>query len=179
MGVREIWSGGQTGVDRAALDAARELGLRTGGWVPRGRRAEDGVIPAAYAGLCETPSDDYAERTTWNVRDCDATLIVTRGSLHGGTAFTRDEAVRLGRPCFVLDLEAQPLDAAVEAARAWLTDRDPGRLNVAGPRESTAPGIHARALAVLRRVLALGPGPARAESRPERAGSAQQPDAEA
>jgi hypothetical protein len=154
MSVREIWSGGQTGVDRAALDAAHELGLRTGGWVPRGRRAEDGTVPDAHEGLCETPSDDYAERTSWNVRDSDATLIVIRGALRGGTAFTRDEAIRLGRPYLMLDLEAQPFDAAVEAVRTWLTELRPERLNVAGPRESTAPGIHAQALVVLRRALA-------------------------
>ncbi len=69
MQVREIWSGGQTGVDRAALDVGRDLGIATCGWIPRGRLAEDGIIPDRYAGLRETESPDYAERTTRNVRD--------------------------------------------------------------------------------------------------------------
>jgi hypothetical protein len=151
--VREIWSGGQTGVDRAALDAARELGLPTGGWVPRGRRAEDGVIPDTYHGLWETESDDYGVRTSWNVRDCDATLIVCRGPLAGGSAYTRDEAVRLGRPWLALDLNTLLVDAAVEIARAWLAGVGGSRLNVAGPRESAAPRICEQARGVLVRLL--------------------------
>ena len=98
MRVREVWSGGQTGVDRAALDVARDLGLITGGWVPLGRLAEDGAIPERYAGLRETESSDYAERTTRNVEDSDATLILYRSRLSGGTAFTKMEALRLDRP---------------------------------------------------------------------------------
>jgi hypothetical protein len=151
--VREVWSGGQTGVDRAALEAARTLGISTGGWVPRGRHAEDGLIPDAYPGLRETESDDYAVRTSWNVRDCDATLILCRGPLEGGSAFTRSEAARLARPCLVLDLNTLPADAAVEAARAWLAGLDGSRLNVAGPRESGAPGIQEQARVVLVRLL--------------------------
>jgi hypothetical protein len=151
--VREIWSGGQTGVDRAALDAARELGLATGGWIPRGRRAEDGVIPDAYRGLRETESDDYAVRTSWNVRDSDATLIVTRGFPEGGTAYTRDEAIRLGKPWLVLDLGARSADQALESARTWLDGLGGSRLNVAGPRASAAPGIHDEARALLVQLL--------------------------
>jgi Circularly permutated YpsA SLOG family len=154
--VREIWSGGQTGVDRAALDAARELRLPIGGWVPRGRRAEDGAIPDMYPGLRETASDDYAVRTASNVRDCDATLIVCRGPLEGGSALTRDEALRLEKPCLVLDLSAFPANAAVETARAWLDGLDGSRLNVAGPRESAAPGIYDDARALLVRLLRNG-----------------------
>lgn len=149
MRIREVWSGGQTGVDRAALDAARELGLPTGGWVPRGRLAEDGAIPPSYEGLRETPSADYAERTTWNVRDCDATLILHRGALAGGSAFTRDEALRLGKPCLALDLDRLAPREAVPAARVWLAGVAGTRLNVAGPRASGDPGLYARARALL------------------------------
>jgi hypothetical protein len=149
MQVREAWSGGQTGVDRAALDAARELGLPTGGWVPRGRLAEDGPIPASYEGLRETPSADYAERTTWNVRDSDATLLLHRGTLAGGSAFTRDEAARLGKPCLALDLDTLTPEQALEAARRWLAGVAGSRLNVAGPRASGDPDIYARARALL------------------------------
>ena len=85
--VEKIVSGGQTGVDRAALDVALELGIPCGGWCPRGRRAEDGALSARYP-LMETPSDDYVQRTTWNIRDSDGTLILTRGEPTGGTAQT-------------------------------------------------------------------------------------------
>src|SRR5436305_1193025 len=82
-----IFSGGQTGVDRAALDVALELGIPCSGWCPRGRRAEDGTIPPRYP-LQETRSLAYPVRTRWNVRDSDGTLILTRGRPDRGTALT-------------------------------------------------------------------------------------------
>lgn len=166
MRVREVWSGGQTGVDRAALDAATACGLGTGGWVPRGRRAEDGAVPAAYAGLRETPSDDYAERTTRNVRDTDATLILHRGPLTGGSAFTLAEAERLGRPVLAVDLARDAPDAALARIRTWLGTIGGTRLNVAGPRASTDPGVGEVAAAVLRAVFAAEHSPPAAPSRP-------------
>ena len=83
-----IVSGGQTGVDRAALDVALELSIPCGGWCPKGRKAEDGALPARYP-LKETPSEEYAQRTTWNVRDSDGTLILTHGAPTGGTGTFR------------------------------------------------------------------------------------------
>jgi hypothetical protein len=138
--LRRIVSGGQTGVDRAALDVAMAHGLACGGWVPRGRRAEDGRVPAIYP-LRETPGFAYGERTRLNVRDGDATLILTRGKPIGGTALTVDVALRLQRPHLVVDLESGP-DAA--ATRDWLAALRVRVLNVAGPRESGAPGIYAQ-----------------------------------
>ena len=149
--VERIISGGQTGVDRAALDVALELGIACGGWCPRGRHAEDGRIPDRYP-LCETPAADYAQRTEWNVRDADATLVLHRGALRGGTALTVALARRLGKPLVSVDLEAAT-DAA--QVRAWLAGQQVSVLNVAGPRESQAPGIGEQAGALLRRVLAL------------------------
>jgi len=143
-------SGGQTGVDRAALDGALALGIPCGGWCPRGRRAEDGRIDMRYP-LQETPSRDYAERTEWNVRDSDGTLILTRGAPQGGTALTLEIARRLGRPALVLDLAAAR-DAG--AVRDWLAGEGIRILNVAGPRESAAPGIHDEALGFIQIVLA-------------------------
>jgi putative molybdenum carrier protein len=154
MQVREIWSGGQTGVDRAALDVALDLGLLTGGWVPQGRLAEDGTIPERYAGLRETETPDYAERTTRNVEDSDATLILYRYRLTGGTAFTRMEAVRLDRPHLAVDLAARNLREATTTIREWLDPLPGSRLNVAGPRASSDPEIHDLARALLREVLA-------------------------
>ena len=133
----EVRSGGQTGVDRAGLDAAMAWGLKTGGWCPRGRLAEDGVIPQRYR-LRETPLSDYAQRTGWNVRDSEATLILHRGALTGGTELTRRLAESMGRPCRCVDLATAP-DPRESAA--WIRQRAPSKLNIAGPRESQHPGI--------------------------------------
>ena len=131
-----IVSGGQTGVDRAALDTARALGLTLGGWCPRGRPAEDGVIPATYP-LKETPTASYAERTEWNVRDSDGTLIVVRDEPTGGTAQTIEFARRLGRPLYLVIVD-RPVNR--EGFRRWLEEKGIRTLNVAGPRESTDAG---------------------------------------
>jgi Circularly permutated YpsA SLOG family len=157
MQVREVWSGGQTGVDRAAWDAARGLGIPIAGWVPRGRRAEDGVIPATYGGVQETPSSDYAQRTSWNVRDTDATLILCDGPLTGGSAFTCAEAERLGRPLLVLNLSAVSIVEAAGRARTWLTALPGTRLNVAGPRASRDSGLYRAAHGALTGALARDP----------------------
>jgi hypothetical protein len=151
--VREwtIISGGQTGVDRAALDAARALGLLYGGFVPKGRRAEDGRLPDDYAGMVETPSRDYAVRTRRNVEKADATLVLTRGALDRGTRLTIRTAEALGKPVLVLDLGETP-DAA-DRILDWLRAMPPGMLNVAGPRESRQLGIQAETAALLAEVL--------------------------
>jgi predicted Rossmann-fold nucleotide-binding protein len=147
-----VISGGQTGVDRAALDVALDLGLACGGWVPRGRRAEDGPVPAHYP-LKEATSPAYADRTRLNVRDSDATLIVTRGTPTGGTALTVACARQLGRPVFIADLDE---GADAEAVRAWLEHHQVSVLNVAGPRDSSAPGIYDDAVGFLRGLLEQG-----------------------
>jgi hypothetical protein len=146
----KIVSGGQTGVDRAALDVALELKLPCGGWCPKGRLAEDGVIPPDYP-LHETPTEEYPQRTEWNVRDSDGTLILTKGQPTGGTAFTIEVAARLKKPCLVLDLATQPHTAPVQS---WAENHEIRILNVAGPRESTCPGIYAEARQFLLAALA-------------------------
>ncbi|MBI1320569.1 MAG: molybdenum cofactor carrier [Candidatus Hydrogenedens sp.] len=148
-----IVSGGQTGVDRAALDAALFLALPCGGWCPRGRRAEDGVIDAVYP-LDETPDEDYAQRTEWNVRDSDATLILTEGDPTGGTALTIALARQWRRPIYIADLE---VETGIETALAWLRKERVGTLNVAGPRESTLPGIYGRARQYLDKLFGAMP----------------------
>lgn len=153
----KIISGGQTGVDRAALDAAGALGLPRGGWCPRGRRAEDGAIPPAYP-LCETASSDYVSRTRRNVREADATLILCRGDLSGGSGLTAALARRLGKPVLVVDLAGA---GGTRRVRAWVRRHRVEVLNVAGPRESKCPGIQRQATRFLLRVLqGLGSGPA-------------------
>ena len=147
---QRVISGGQTGVDRAALDAALEAEILIGGWCPCGRRAEDGRIPDRYP-LHETPTVAYAERTRWNVRDADATLIITAGPATGGTALTLRTAREMGRAVEVVDLDrVDSVADEAERLRDWLESTGILVLNVAGPRESTAPGIYLRALELLR-----------------------------
>lgn len=135
--VREIVSGGQTGVDRAGLDAAIFLNLDHGGWCPQGRVAEDGRIPGQYA-LQETRSSKYPVRTEQNVIDSDGTLILYFQLMAGGTKLTKSLARKHRRACLCLDL-ADEIDPVV--VRKWLTEHGIVKLNVAGPRESTVPGI--------------------------------------
>ena len=147
--VEKIISGGQTGVDRAALDVARALGIPCGGWCPKGRRAEDGRISDDYP-LTESDSAAYSDRTKRNVRDSDATLILTRGQLRGGTLLTQRTAARLGRPCLAVDLNNP---GAPAAARGWLIAHAIRVLNVAGPRESQSAGIADLVARLLRELL--------------------------
>ncbi len=142
--LKRIVSGGQTGVDRGALDAALAAGIDAGGWCPKGRRAEDGTIPEKYP-VQEMASADYADRTKANARDSDATLILTHDpELSGGTKLTRTFAVNMKRP----HLWADPAgDLAEEARRVadWVEGEKVSVLNVAGPRESGEPGIQRQA----------------------------------
>ena len=150
VALEKVVSGGQTGVDRAALDAALAVGLACGGWCPRGRWAEDGPIAPRYP-LVETPQATPAQRTAWNVRDSEATLVVARGALRGGTALALERARAEGRPVLVLDLAPESDLAAVEH---WLDGCAARVLNVAGPRESEAPGIYEESLPLLTALLA-------------------------
>ncbi len=143
-----IVSGGQTGADRAGLQAAIELGLSHGGWCPKGRRAEDGRVPIRFE-LNETPSEEYSLRTKWNVRDSDATVLFTRGAPTGGSALTKRLAEGLKRPVLHLDLSRLSASSAASELRRFLSLHRPRILNVAGSRESQAPGIQAEAKAVI------------------------------
>ncbi len=150
MTVDRIVSGGQTGVDRAALDFAMQRGIPCGGWCPRRRLAEDGPIDARYP-LQETSSDDYAQRTEWNVRDSDGTLILSWGPPSDGTAFTIQCAEDLGKPCFVVDVS---VSISVSDAISWISSRNIRVLNVAGTRASKAPDAYQAARAFLDALLA-------------------------
>jgi Circularly permutated YpsA SLOG family len=155
-----IISGGQTGVDRAALDAAIARGMAYGGWCPHGGWAEDIPAPpgllAQYPLLRETPRADPAQRTQWNVRDADASLILVGAggiAASGGTALAQALAAQYRKPLLVLDVSAP--DAAARA-RPWLAgllaahaDETPFRLAIGGPRESEAPGIYVQARALV------------------------------
>ena len=156
----KIVSGGQTGVDRAGLEAAIALGLPYGGWVPKGRLAEDGVVPLKYAGMQEHTSSNYAVRTKANVRDSDATLIIAPSlPLSRGTMLTLRTAERLPRPHHVACLgDVNAIDKTMRWLQSFqLIDR-PFVLNVAGPRESGAPGIQERATEFLCQLLSAVQG---------------------
>lgn len=149
--VRKVISGGQTGVDRAALDVAIELGIEHGGWCPLGRLAEDGFIPARYA-LRQTDTEKYSDRTERNLRDADGTLILYRQELSGGTDLTHFLCRKHGRPVLAVDISQS---YEVQQIEAWLSANKISTLNVAGPRESTSPGISEQAKQLLRAVLGV------------------------
>ena len=140
-----IVSGGQTGVDRAALDAALQLDIPINGWCPRGRRAEDGRIPGEY-NLTETQSSKYTVRTERNVVDSDGTLIVALEDVSGGTRLTANFARRHKRPLRIVrlislfsttDSPGNPVNADVQSVVEWIVEHKIRILNVAGPRGSS------------------------------------------
>ena len=144
--ILRVRSGGQTGVDRAALDAAVSIGWPYEGWCPRGGWAEDLTIPPGllvkYPRLLETPSDLLEQRTEWNVRDSCATVVLIPGSIGNsqGTAFTIECTKRYEKPCFIIDFRSDDADAQILAILSRF--KEERSLNVAGPRESEAPGAY-------------------------------------
>ena len=152
MRPERIVSGGQTGVDRAALDAAMEVGIEVGGWCPAGRWAEDGPIDPRYP-LRETASGDPADRTRKNVEDSEATLVICMGEPMGGTALTIEIAGEIDRPLLIVDPSSTDATRSAATIRRWLDDLRPRILNVAGPRESERPGIGEQACSLLRCVF--------------------------
>jgi hypothetical protein len=143
-----VFSGGQTGVDRAALDWACHRNIPHGGWCPRGRLALDGPLPARYH-LRETESEGYRQRTKLNVQDSDGTLIFNQGPLVGGTLQTVKFAKAMNRPYLVVQLESDNSQGVASAVVAWLKLQKVSTLNIAGPSEAKRPGVYALVLHVL------------------------------
>lgn len=151
--LRKIISGGQTGVDRAALDVAMRLGVAHGGWIPKGRLAEDGPLPTHYK-LQEMPTDDYAARTEKNVLESDGTLLISRGSPTGGTDYTRKMALKHGKQLLHIDISlGQRLSDAGSLIASWIDMNRIETLNVAGPRASHDPDIYMEALNIISHAL--------------------------
>lgn len=151
--IRKIISGGQAGVDRAAFDFALARGIEIGGYVPKDRRAEDGRISEKYPNLTETATDDPAERTELNVKIADATIILSRGSLVGGSRLTKEFAEKYQKPFLHIDFARLSLDEAVEETREWLALTGCQTLNVAGPRASEDAGIYEKAKEFLEKLF--------------------------
>jgi hypothetical protein len=140
-----IFSGGQTGVDRAALDWALHNKISCKGWCPKGRLAEDGPIPLRYP-LKETGSPDYDERTRYNVTDSQATLIIYHSIMGPGTRLTKQLCLLHNKEFMEVDLNKEP---EPEDIINWLTEKNIERLNIAGPRESQSPGIYNATMGIL------------------------------
>ncbi len=150
-----ILSGGQTGVDRAALDAALAAGVECGGWCPRGRRAEDGPIAPRYP-LVETDSEAYHVRTRQNVIAADATVIIYFERLSGGTASTRQYCQELSKPCLLIDGCQATTSQAVRRIAEFRTASEAGSLNFAGPRASGDARAYAYTREVVSALLGVG-----------------------
>ena len=133
--IKKIISGGQTGADQAALDAAIKLGIPHGGWIPKGRLTENGPLPEKYD-LTEMPVASYALRTEQNVIDSNGTLIISHGKLTEGSDYTRKMALKHHRPWLHINLDKTPAFKAANLIRSWIKENTIEILNVAGPRES-------------------------------------------
>jgi len=152
--IEKIISGGQTGADQAALDAAIKLGIPHGGWVPKGHITENGPLPDKY-NLVEMPTTSYPERTKKNIRESDGTLILSHGRLTGGSEYTRTWALKYGKPMLHIDLSSiTPFDASV-LINDWIVEYDIKTMNVAGPRASKDSKIYQSTLDIIESVLFL------------------------
>jgi hypothetical protein len=154
MQISKIISGGQTGADRAALDFAIETNIPHGGWIPKGRRTEEGPLADKYQ-LRERPDRSYAKRTEQNILDSDGTLIISHGMLSrfSGSVLTRRLAKKHHRPWIHVDMNEISIQEAADKIREWLKENDIKVLNVAGPRASKNTRIYKTSLKVLKATI--------------------------
>lgn len=152
--LKKIISGGQTGADRAALDTAIKFNIPHGGWIPRGRKTEEGPLPERYR-LREMPGQEYQERTKQNVMDAQGTAIISRGRLTGGSALTQSFARVCGKPNVHIDLSMNEAFEASLVLQSFILENQIEVLNVAGPRASHDPGIYLDVKTILESVLYL------------------------
>lgn len=144
---QKIISGGQTGVDRGILDACLDKKFACGGWCPKGRRAEDGVIPKKYP-LSETKSSEYSVRTHRNVEEADGTIIIFDPAHSAGTQLTADVACQLKKPLRTINAET-PINNIL----IWMYLNKIRILNIAGPRESEVLGSSTAAYQIISQLI--------------------------
>ena len=149
--IEKIVSGGQTGADIAGVDAAIACGVHYGGWLPKGRKTENGPLPEEYADFQEMARGGYPKRTEQNVIDSDGTIIFTYGKLSTGSALTFKLAKKHNRPCLHIDLDIE--NKPVELIKDWLIEWDIKTLNVAGRSVSKAPDVYDDVKAIMIDVL--------------------------
>ena len=152
--ITKIISGGQTGADQAALDVAVKLGIPHGGWIPKGRITEAGILDDKYK-LHEMETSNYNKRTEQNVVDSDGTLIISHGKLTGGSDYTREMALFHNRPWLHIDLNKTNSFQAAGKIKSWITENDIEVLNIAGPRASKDTLIYQATADVLETVFYL------------------------
>ena len=152
--IKKIISGGQTGADRAALDVALKFGIPHGGWIPKGRIAEDGRLSDKYR-LREMPTDSYPARTEKNVQESDGTLIIARGQLTGGTDYTRKMTLRHKKQLLGIDLNLVSHFDAASLIASWIRIQKVKVLNVAGPRASEDQQIYSDVVIILEQVIGI------------------------
>lgn len=151
MTIKKIISGGQTGADIAGVDAAIECGVNYGGWLPKGRKCEDGTVPDTYTEFKDLARGGYPKRTEQNVKDSDGTVIFSYGTLSSGSALTARLCKQHSKPCLYVDLEIDTDHARL--LQDWITEWDIKVLNVAGSRESKHVGIYERVKAIIKHLL--------------------------
>ena len=152
--IKKIISGGQTGADQGALDAAIKYSFPHGGWIPKGRMTEDGILPEQYE-LKEMPTSSYPKRTEQNVIDSDGTVIISHGKLTGGSKLTQKLAEKHSRPCLHINLNKTPAFIAASKINTWIIKHGIEILNVAGPRASKDPKIYEDTKYILEGVILL------------------------
>jgi hypothetical protein len=146
--IKKIVSGGQTGADRAALDFSIKHNIPHGGWIPKGRLAEDNPLPDHYH-LREMPTSSYPARTERNVIDSDGTLIISHGKLAGGSDLTRKFAILHGRSWLHIDLNQTDHTDAAAKIKEWIVQEEIEILKVTGPRASKDPHIYHKVMEIL------------------------------
>lgn len=154
MKIHKIISGGQTGVDRAALDFALENKIAVGGFVPKNRCAEDGKISSSYPNLIETKTENPAERTELNIINSDATLIFSHGALRGGSLLTQKFAEKYRKSFLHVDFLVLAFEEAIENSHLWLDSINCEVLNIAGSRSSEDAEIYAKTKSFLEKLFA-------------------------
>ncbi len=152
--IKKIISGGQTGTDQAALDAAIKWKIPHGGWIAKGRLTEAGRLPNKYQ-LNEMPTDSFSARTEQNVIDSDGTLIISHGPLYGGSKYTEEQALKYDRPCLHIDLNETNSFKAAQDIHNWINECNIETLNVAGPRASKDKYIYQATMHLLTTVFHL------------------------